>query len=121
MLSVSVPFVPMKLANTSWDQARPDLATQVISTLRQFAPELPDNILGVDVYTPSDIAELGAGSHWHGGELTMERLSARRTRFDTPVPGLFLCGASTHPCGGVTGLNGRLAAETVLATTGAPT
>lgn len=120
VLSVSVPFVPMKLANASWDQARPDLATQVISTLRQFAPELPDNILGVDVYTPADVAELGAGSHWHGGDLTFERLSARRSRFDTPVPGLFLCGASTHPGGGVTGLNGRLAAETVLAQTGAP-
>jgi phytoene dehydrogenase-like protein len=37
------------------------------------------------------------------------------SRYETPVAGLYLCGAGTHPCGGVTGLNGRNAAEAVLA------
>jgi phytoene dehydrogenase-like protein len=42
---------------------------------------------------------------------------AGMSRYDTPIPGLFLCGAGTHPCGGVTGINGRIAAEAVLAST----
>ena len=36
------------------------------------------------------------------------------SRTATPVPGLYLCGAGTHPCGGATGTNGRIAAEAVL-------
>jgi phytoene dehydrogenase-like protein len=38
------------------------------------------------------------------------RLSAR-----TPVEGFYLCGAATHPAGSVIALNGRNAAQAVLA------
>lgn len=122
VLSVHVLYAPYSLADGSWDKAKDELLARVIATLRQYAPDLPDLVLAADVYTPPDIERLAgaAGGHWHGGDVSLDQLGPLRpaaglSRHDTPVPGLFLCGAGTHPCGGVTGINGRNAAEAVLA------
>ena len=122
VLSATVFYVPKNLASGSWETAKAELVSIVGARLREYAPELPDQVIGADVYTPADIDELsgGAGGHWHGGDLSFDQLGILRpaegvSRSATPVPGLFLCGAGTHPCGGVTGINGRIAAEAVLA------
>jgi phytoene dehydrogenase-like protein len=79
-------------------------------------------ILAADVFTPGDMETMAgvAGGHWHGGDLSLDQLGPLRplagmSRYETPVAGLFLCGAGTHPCGGVTGINGRNASQAVLA------
>lgn len=126
VLSAHVFYVPKTPAAGAWtDTGKKDLIAAIGSTLRQYAPELPDHILAADLFTPSDIERAAgvAGGHWHGGDLTLDQLGPLRpawglSRYETPVPGLFLCGAGTHPCGGVTGINGRNAAEAVLAATG---
>lgn len=122
VLSAYVLYTPYNLAAGGWEKAKTDLIARVGATLRQYAPDLPDLILAADVFTPPDIERLAgsAGGHWHGGDLTLDQLGPLRpaagmSRHDTPVAGLFLCGAGTHPCGGVTGINGRNAAEAVLA------
>ncbi|MEQ1753764.1 MAG: NAD(P)/FAD-dependent oxidoreductase [Micropepsaceae bacterium] len=122
VLSANVMYVPRTLSAGNWDAAKADLISLVGAQLRQYAPELPDQVVAADVFTPADLATLagGAGNHWHGGDLSMDQLGVLRPvagacRNSTPVPGLFLCGAGTHPCGGVTGTNGRIAAEVVLA------
>ncbi len=122
VLSAYVLYTPYTLASGGWDKAKTDLIARVGATLRQYAPDLPDLILAADVFTPPDIERLagGKGGHWHGGDLTLDQLGPLRpasglSRHETPVAGLFLCGAGTHPCGGVTGINGRNAAEAVLA------
>lgn len=122
VMSINATYVPRKLASGSWEQARAELVSIVGGKLRQYAPELPDLVVAADVYTPEDLAEIGggAGCHWHGGDLSLDQLGLFRpalnaTRTPSPVPGLYLCGAGTHPLGGVTGINGRLAAEAVLA------
>jgi phytoene dehydrogenase-like protein len=121
VLSAYVLYTPYGLATGNWEKAKTELIARVGATLRQYAPDLPDLILAADVFTPPDIERLtgSAGGHWHGGDLTLDRLGPLRpapglSRHDTPVAGLFLCGAGTHPCGGVTGINGRNAAEAVL-------
>lgn len=122
VMSINVMYVPRTLASGSWDTAKGDLLTMVASKLRQFAPELPDQVEAAQLFTPEDLETMGggAGNHWHGGDLSMDQLGIFRpvagaSRSATPVPGLYLCGAGTHPCGGVTGTNGRIAADAVLA------
>ena len=125
VLSATVFFLPETLATGSWDTGKADLVGMIGATLRQYAPDLPDLVLAADVYTPADIDVIagGTGGHWHGGDLTLDQLGPLRpaaslSRYATPIVGLFLCGAGTHPCGGVTGINARLAAEAVLAHVG---
>jgi phytoene dehydrogenase-like protein len=122
VLSAHVLYVPKVLAQGSWETAKTELMSRVGAVLRQYAPELPDMILAADVFTPRDIEAMTAtpDAHWHGGDLSLDQLGSLRplggmSRYETPVPGLFLCGAGTHPMGGVTGINGRNASQAVLA------
>ena len=122
VLSAYVLYTPYALASGSWEKAKPDLISRVGATLRQYAPDLPDLILAADVFVPPDI-EAQAGNfagHWHGGDLSLDQLGPLRpapglSRHETPIAGLYLCGAGTHPCGCVTGINGLNAADAVLA------
>jgi phytoene dehydrogenase-like protein len=126
VLSAHVAYVPKTRARGEWDDAaRKELIGAVGATLRQYSPDLPDLILGADLYTPVDIERMGGspGGHWHGGDLSLDQLGPLRpmpglSRYETPIAGLYLCGGGTHPMGGVTGVNGRIAAEAVIATTG---
>jgi phytoene dehydrogenase-like protein len=121
VLSAHVFYVPKNLASGSWDKAKANLMSCVGAVLRQYAPELPDMILAADVFVPRDIEAMAGtvGGHWHGGDLSLDQLGLLRpavglSRYETPVPGLFLCGAGTHPMGGITGINARNAASAVL-------
>jgi phytoene dehydrogenase-like protein len=123
VLSAHVLYAPYALAEGAWDAARDQLLARVVATLRQYTPDLPDMVLSADVFAPPDIERMtgSAGGHWHGGDLSLDQLGILRpalgaSRHETPAQGLYLCGASTHPGGGVTGVNGRNAAEAVLAT-----
>ncbi len=121
VLSAHVFYVPKNLSSGSWEQAKANLMSCVGAVLRQYAPELPDMILAADVFVPRDIEAMAGtvGGHWHGGDLSLDQLGLLRpavglSRHETPVPGLFLCGAGTHPMGGITGINARNAASAVL-------
>ncbi len=121
VLSAMVFYLPKTLSAGTWEAAKADLAEIVGATLRQYAPELPEQVIAGEVFSPADIEGLGggAGGHWHGGDLCADQLGVLRpvegaSGYQTPVRGLFLCGAGTHPCGGVTGINGRNAAQAVL-------
>jgi phytoene dehydrogenase-like protein len=123
VMSINATYVPGNFGADDPERARKELVSAVVSRLRQLAPDLPDMLVGVDVYLPQDLAAIGggAGCHWHGGDLSIDQLGVLRPAFwgaaPAPVvPGLHLCGAGTHPGGGVTGTNGRLAAEAVLRT-----
>lgn len=54
------------------------------------------------------------GGHIFQGDVRPGQMWDRRLAARTPVDGLYLCGASTHPGGSVIALNGRNAATALL-------
>lgn len=125
VMSVLVRYAPYRLADGAWDTARREaLGDRVIEILGESAPNLPAAVLHRQVLAPPDLEErfgLPEGSEVHG-ELSLDQILFMRpvpgwSRYRTPIGGLFLCGPSTHPGGGVTGASGRLAAREVLADT----
>jgi phytoene dehydrogenase-like protein len=124
VLSIHLLYAPYKLATGNWTDGKNELVQRVIAVLQNYAPDLSSRILAGDVFAPPDIEKVSGavGGHWHGGDLALDRLGPLRpaagvSRYETPVQGLYLCGSGTHPCGGVSGINGRNAAEVVLAAT----
>jgi phytoene dehydrogenase-like protein len=91
----------------------------------RYAPDLPDRIVGRQIITPLDLERdfRMTGGHWHHGELAPDQMFMLRpvpgyAQYQTPVPGLYLCGAGAHPGGGVMGAAGYNAAKQIIAREG---
>ncbi len=98
-----------------------ELLARTCDTLDEFLPGTRDRILDHRLVTPLDLeSEFGltCGDEYHGqmglDQLAFMRPVAGWARHRTPVERLFLCGAGTHPGGGVTCMPGRLAAREIL-------
>jgi phytoene dehydrogenase-like protein len=125
VMSVNVAFVPYELEG-GWEEQKTTLAYKVISQLGQYAPNLKSLIVDHELLTPLDIETQyrAVRGHWHHGELAIHQSFMMRplhgaAQYDTPVDQLFLCGAGSHPGGGLTGLPGRNAARRILELGGA--
>ncbi len=116
-MSVFAQFVPYGLAAGTWDERRDDIAEATLAAIAGFAPDVADCIVHRQVLGPPDVeARIGlTGGHIFQGECLPDQMWERRFAPRTPVPGLYLCGAATHPGGSVMGVNGRNAAAAVLA------
>jgi len=124
VMSVSASFAPYNLKN-GWGTGSGEFARKVMTLLEDYAPGITAQVVASEVLTPMDIErEFNiTGGHWHHGELTIDQSFMMRpvhgtAQYDTPVEGLFLCGAAAHPGGGITGLPGYNAAQRILAMTG---
>ena len=92
-----------------------------IEQLTQFAPNLKDSVLEREVLAPPDLERifgLQGGSIFQGeqglDQMAFMRPHPEMAQYATPVDGLYLCGAGTHPGGGVTGCSGHNAAHRIL-------
>jgi phytoene dehydrogenase-like protein len=121
LLFVWGQYHPYALARGSWEDARQRAADDLLATVGRFAPNVPGCVEEVVVQTPLDLErELGLfnGNVMHL-EMSLDQMFAFRpapgvAAYRTPVGGLFLTGASTHPGGGVFGASGRNAARVML-------
>jgi len=120
VLSAIVQYAPYA-PNAGWDAVRSDFQDRIIDTIAAYAPALRQHIIAAELLTPPDIErEFNiSGGHWHHGELAFDQFYMVRpvpgaAQYETPVSGLYLCGAGAHPGGGVMGLAGRNAARRVL-------
>ena len=121
VMSVHVQYAPYKLRYGSWPSLEDTLAGTVLKTLETSAPGVTSRVEHRQVITPLTIEqEFGpTGGHIHHGELALDQLFTMRptlgwANYHTPIDGLFLCGAGTHPGNGITGASGRNAAREVL-------
>jgi phytoene dehydrogenase-like protein len=116
-LSVFAQFAPYELATGTWDERRAEIGELVWALVEQAAPNVRDCLIATQVLGPPDIEErIGlTGGHIFQGECLPHQMWERRLAPKTPVDGLYLCGAATHPGGSVIGLNGRNAAKAILA------
>ena len=113
VVSVRVPYLPL-LPDGGWDARRDVLADRIVATLESYAPGLRERIVARELLTPDDIAaRYGADT----GDTTNVRrlLTPCVTRARSPLPGIYLCGASAEALSAVSGCAGRVAANLVLA------
>jgi phytoene dehydrogenase-like protein len=121
VLSMFVQYAPYRLANGTWDEQREAFGDRCIEILARYAPNVPKAILHRQVLTPLDLERtfgLTGGNIFQGamtlGQLFSLRPVAGWADHRTPLGGLYLCGAASHPGGGVMGACGRNAAREIL-------
>ena len=121
ILTCFVQYVPYRLRRGTWDENRELLGDRVVRKIAEYAPNVSQAILARQVLTPLDLERtygLTEGNIFHG-DLRLEQLFFMRpvpgwSQYRTPIENLYLCGAGTHPGGGVTGAPGHNAAHQVL-------
>ena len=119
-MSVFAQYAPYLLADGTWDTRRDEIGDRVLDAIARFAPDVFDCALEREVLGPPDVeARIGlTGGHIFQGECLPGQMWDRRFSPRSPAPGLYLCGAATHPGGSVIGINGRNAAGAVIADLG---
>jgi phytoene dehydrogenase-like protein len=120
VVTVWAQWHPYRLAAGSWEDRREAIADHLLERLDEWAPGTSSTVVERLLQTPTDLErELGLV---HGNVMHVEagldglfalRPLPRWSGYRAPYPGVYLCGASTHPGGGVWGASGRNAASVV--------
>jgi phytoene dehydrogenase-like protein len=105
----------------SWDECRDEVSALMLNTVEKYAPGFRQLVLGVQALSPLDLERtfgLVGGDIMHGRLELDQMFSARPVlghgNYRTPIRGLYMCGAGTHPGGGVSGIPGHNAAREIL-------
>ena len=121
VLSAVVQYAPYHLKQ-GWEAGKPKFFKSIMGMLEKHAPGIGKLTRHVQLLTPLDIEQRYriSGGHWHHGELQADQMLMSRPVFGaegyaTPIDGLYLCGAGSHPGGGVSGVPGLNAARRIMA------
>ncbi len=121
VLSLWVYFLPPHVKDGSWSEMGPKYGEWLIDYVSGYAPNFRDSIIDWTFLTPEDIEErigLTDGNIRHLDMIPQQMMSRRPlpgwSDYRSPIEGLYLCGAGTHPGGEVTGAPGHNAAHVVL-------
>jgi phytoene dehydrogenase-like protein len=119
-MSVAAQYAPEKLKEGDWKSRREAFGDAVAKTIAEYAPGFEKLVVARQVLTPADLEETYGltGGHIFHGEHALDQIFTMRpilgwARYRTPIAGLYLCGAGTHPGGRVTGAPGANAAREV--------
>lgn len=120
VMSIQVQYAPYNLKHGDWTSRSEELSDTVVDVLSEYAPNLKDLIVARQVITPLDLErDYGlSGGHIFHGEQSLDQFFTFRpligcAQYRTPINGLYLCGAGTHPGGGVTGGPGANASREI--------
>jgi phytoene dehydrogenase-like protein len=112
---------PYELKNADWSTEKPRFEKIVLQTVDRFAPGFSNDVIANQFLVAPDIEEIVGlpQGHIFQGELSLDQLFFQRpvphfADYRTPIKGLYLCGGSVHPGGGVSGIPGYNAAREVL-------
>jgi phytoene dehydrogenase-like protein len=118
-------FAPELPDGRSWDEAREQAADLIVDTVNRWAPGFRASVIARQIHSPLDLERkfgLSGGDIMHGNMSLDQLWSARpilgHGSYRGPLKGLYMCGAGTHPGGGVTGAPGHNAAREILADDG---
>lgn len=121
LLSIFVQFAPYQLREGNWDDQKEAFGDRCVEMIARYAPDFPSSILHRQVLSPLDLERtfgitggniMQGAMHFH--QLFSMRPVAGWADHRTPIQGLYLCGAASHPGGGVFGACGRNAAAEIL-------
>jgi len=115
-MSVFAQYVPYSFASGSWDDHRDEAKRIALASIGRFCSNIPEAVADAQVLGPPDIEKkVGlTGGHIFQGEILPQYMWSKRLSSRTPMEGVYLCGACTHPGGSVIAMNGRNAAMAVL-------
>ena len=115
-MSVFAQYVPYRFSEGTWDTRREEVGAVALASIGRFCSNLPEAVIDVQVLGPPDIErKVGlSGGHIFQGECLPAQMWSSRLEPRTPMPGVYLCGACTHPGGSVIAINGRNAAMEIL-------
>ncbi|MDN2579670.1 NAD(P)/FAD-dependent oxidoreductase [Aquibium sp. ELW1220] len=120
VLSAVVQFAPYALKQ-GWEAGKPKFLAAIMAVLECHAPGIGRSVQHAELLTPADIEARFRmpGGHWHHGEMQVDQMLMNRPvhgadGYDTPLDGLFLAGAGSHPGGGISGAPGWNAAKRVV-------
>jgi phytoene dehydrogenase-like protein len=121
IMSIWGLYAPVRLTEACWDEQRQAVGERLIDVLAEYAPDIRECIMDWELFTPPDLEKrvgLTDGNIRHldivPGQFLANRPIPGWAHYRTPIRGLYLCGAGTHPGGEVTGAPGHNAAQVVL-------
>jgi len=121
VLTATVQYAPYELKGGWTDAAKADFLEICINRIAEYAPNIKEHIEHAEIITPEDLEKKFGllGGNWHHGELTLDQMLMLRpvpeaSRYALPLDGMYICGASAHPGGGVMGAAGRNAAQAII-------
>jgi phytoene dehydrogenase-like protein len=121
LMSLFVQYAPFALREGTWDGLKETFADRCFDLLAEYAPNIKRAVIARQVLSPLDLERqfgLTGGNIFQGamtlGQLFSLRPLPRYADYRTPLSGLYLCGAATHPGGGVMGACGYNAAREML-------
>jgi phytoene dehydrogenase-like protein len=115
-MSVFAQYAPYELADGDWERRREAVGELILDAIAAYAPDVRECVEFMEVLGPPDIESrvgLTAGNIFQG-EVLPDQMWEGRLAHRTPIDGVYLCGAATHPGGSVIATNGRNAAMAVL-------
>jgi phytoene dehydrogenase-like protein len=115
-MSVFAQYVPHTFAEGTWDDHRERARALALASIGRYCSNIPETVEDAQVLGPPDIEKkVGlTGGHIFQGEILPQYMWSNRLAARTPMAGVYLCGACTHPGGSVIAINGRNAAMAVL-------
>ncbi|RWF32745.1 NAD(P)/FAD-dependent oxidoreductase [Mesorhizobium sp.] len=114
-------FNPELSGGRTWDDVKEEVADLIVATINRYAPNFKSSIVGRQVLSPLDLErEFGLiGGDIHHGALHLDQIWSMRpvggyAQYRGPLANLYMCGAGTHPGGGVSGIPGHNAAREII-------
>jgi phytoene dehydrogenase-like protein len=121
ILSMFVQYAPYTLKGTTWEAEKDKFADRCFEIMEEYAPGFKSSVLHRMVIPPPDMERLWGitGGNIMQGSMNLHSMFSFRpapgyANYRTPVKGLYMCGAATHPGGGVMGACGLNAAREIM-------
>jgi len=121
LMSMFIQYAPYKLREGHWDKLKDAFADRCFDILNEYAPNFKNSVINRQIMSPLDLERIYGltGGNIFQGSMSLDRMffmrpTAGYANYRTPIHGLYMCGAATHPGGGVMGACGWNAARAIL-------